>query len=176
MQLHVIGNAMKLTIILGLMLIAGEARDTPSNGVIQTSCFRGSIGEEDLSQGELLLNDEDLVKVRLSDQQAMSLRSEGKSHFPASREDLSKYQLREESNWHWTVAVAGGLFGRTFEDAQENFQNNAPVYASYYPSTKKVVVFSNLPSAEGDQAFGFFVFVHVPNEARIITYDCGAFE
>ena len=162
--------------LLPLTALAATACASASPDQLSVTCPNGSLEESDLTRGEQRLPDNAVVKIKVADQHDMTVRSDGRRFFPATAEDLSRYNLATQSDQTWFVALAGGVVGPTFDQAQANFYAHVPIYAFFYPATRKLVVSTTMPHVQGNKAFPFWIFLRAPNEVTTITYDCGTFD
>ena len=139
-------------------------------------CFQGNVDESDLANGEMLLNENDVVKIHLDDQEAIRRRISSSAEAVPTEREIAEYGLAREEGWRWVISTAGGLFGRDENEARVYFAEHAEINASYYPATKMVIVSSLIPEYTGSAPYGFLVFVRIPNGVVSISYDCASFK
>lgn len=159
-----------------LTMFVGAVSATSSTAPFAIKCPTGSLIDSDLAQGERLLPESDVVKVRIADQQGMFVRSHGRLSFPASKQDRKRYGLRPQTQRRWKIAITGGLVASDLRSAQAAFYENVPIHATYYPATRKLVVFTIVPHNPEARAFPFWVFVRAPKNTGSIAYDCSTFD
>jgi hypothetical protein len=139
-------------------------------------CLDGAVKDSDLASGELLLNDTDVFKVPLADQKTIETSfRQSPVHF-AGNALMERYGLKHEPHWTWIAVKSVGFFGRNSHEAEYNFIHSDMVQASYYPASKKIVVFTSIPRPARGKLFEFWVLVHVPQDVREAKVECGEFE
>lgn len=138
-------------------------------------CAQGSLSEFDLSGDENPLTEGAIIKISMSDQERIDEVADGRDSFRLDREYVDPLGLADADGEAWIASRAYGFFGSDPEESAENFFNYVDVLATYYPYSKKIVVFTSVPYFDGANVSSFWIFLRVPEDMRSVVFECSQF-